>query len=345
MKNKWGQTPFNSFNSSFIPPPVPRASISGASVDAVGQRHARASGDARIACLVPSITELVCDLGLAPQLVARTGFCIHPQALVADVPKVGGTKDVNLERLRELAPTHVIVNIDENNKPAVDEIARFVPHVIVTHPNAPADNLALYRLIGAIFDREDAAEKLCSGLEAALGATLAASTALPRDRVLYLIWKDPWMTVARDTYISRTLAAVGWDTTGANDSDTAGSGMGKTAGSATGSGTTGAARYPQIDLDTAVHDADLILLSTEPFMFRDAHVAELGMRFPAKRVMLIDGEMTSWYGSRAIAGLDYLRKFRVAAQSLSRVSAAVPVSVSPPTQVTDIGYKSVVEKA
>ena len=253
--------------------------------------HSRAAPDARIACLVPSITELVCDLGLAPQLVARTGFCIHPSDLVADIPKVGGTKEVNLARLRELAATHVIVNIDENQKTAVDEIARFIPNVIVTHPNAPLDNLALYRLIGAIFDREAAAEKMCISLEAALGAALAATENLPRENVLYLIWKDPWMTVAPGTYISRTLAAVGWDTVGA-------------------AGAVGDTRYPQIDLDTAARDASLVLLSTEPYMFRTPHLAELRQRLPGKRIALIDGEMTSWYGSRAIAGLRYLPGLR-----------------------------------
>ena len=253
---------------------------------------------------MPSITELVCDLGLAPQLVARTGFCIHPSDVVADIPKVGGTKDVNLARLRALAATHVIVNIDENQKPAVEEIARFIPNVIVTHPNAPLDNLALYRLIGAIFGREAAAEKMCISLEAALGAALAATENLPRENVLYLIWKDPWMTVAPGTYISRTLAAIGWDTVGTVDA-------------------VGDTRYPQIDLDTSAQAADLVLLSTEPFMFRASHAAELAQRLPGKRVALIDGEMTSWYGSRAIAGLRYLPGFRHAC-------AAPATAPSPP---------------
>ena len=262
-------------------------------VDAVGTAHRRAASGARIACLVPSITELVCDLDLAQLLVARTGFCIHPHAAVAGIPKVGGTKDVDLVRLRALAPTHVIVNIDENRKPVVDEIARFVPHVIVTHPTAPQDNLALYQLIGGIFDREAAAEKISEALRAALDAGLDTTAALPRERVLYVIWKDPWMTVARDTYVSRTLAAVGWDTVPAAS----------------------ASRYPQIDVIEAAREADAVLLSSEPFMFRAAHAAalqaELAARGCVKPVRLIDGEMTSWYGSRAIAGVRYLAALRV----------------------------------
>ena len=261
-------------------------------VDAVGAAHRRAARGARIACLVPSITELVCDLGLAAQLVARTGFCIHPHKVVAGIPKVGGTKDVDLARLRELAPTHVIVNIDENRKPVVDEIAQFVPHVIATHPNAPEDNLVLYQLLGAIFDCEDAAEKMGAALRAALDAALEATAVLPRERVLYLIWKDPWMTVARDTYVARTLAAVGWDTVPVAS----------------------ASRYPAIELLEAAREADLVLLSSEPYMFRAPHAAALQVELAAhgrvKPVRLIDGEMTSWYGSRAIAGLHYLAALR-----------------------------------
>ena len=291
--------------------------------DALGTVHARAPAGARIACLVPSITELVCDLGLAAQMVARTGFCIHPRATVAAIPKVGGTKDVDIARLRALAPTHVIVNIDENNKPAVGEIARFVPHVIVTHPNAPQDNFDLYRLIGGIFDRDAAAEKMCDALRAALAAALRNTATLPRENVLYLIWKEPWMTVARDTYISRTLAAVGWDTVppaAAAAAATPAAADGATAVAAADSApaTVGAARYPQLSPAALMHAAsaaDAVLLSTEPYMFRAPHVAALqaqldALSATAPRVMLIDGEMTSWYGSRAIAGLGYLTRLR-----------------------------------
>src|ERR1700727_3916692 len=92
-------------------------------VDAAGVTHARAGADARIVSLVPSITELVCDLGLADRLVGRTGFCIHPWETVRTIPKLGGTKDVKLDRIRELAPTHAILNIDENRRELADELA------------------------------------------------------------------------------------------------------------------------------------------------------------------------------------------------------------------------------
>jgi len=95
--------------------------------DAVGTLHEPASDEARIVCLVPSVTELICDLGLAGQLVGRTGFCIHPWDTVRKIPKLGGTKDVKLDRIRQLAPTHAIVNIDENRREVAEALAEFVP--------------------------------------------------------------------------------------------------------------------------------------------------------------------------------------------------------------------------
>ena len=129
-------------------------------VDAIGTTHrAIADGETpRIVSLVPSVTELICELGLAHWLVGRTGFCIHPADVLAPIAKVGGTKDVNLGKLRKLQPTHVVVNIDENEKPTVDQIAEFVPNIIVTHPVAPEDNLPLYRLLGGIFGADARAE-------------------------------------------------------------------------------------------------------------------------------------------------------------------------------------------
>ena len=258
--------------------------------DALG-RHFAPAPEARIVSLVPSITETLIDLGLRAQVVGRTGFCIHPREAVREIPKVGGTKDVNLDAVRALRPSHVIVNIDENEAPAVEALREFVPHVVVTHPNAPADNLALYRLLGGIFCRARVADDLCTRLQGQLDALAAVDW--PAEAVLYLIWKDPWMTVATDTYIARTLASVGWQVPHA------------------AGGLRGAARYPRIDdLDAEVGRVGRILLSTEPYRFGEGHRHELRSRFPDKPLDLIDGEWTSWYGSRAIDGLARLAQFR-----------------------------------
>lgn len=258
--------------------------------DASGQQYDRAGVGARIVSLVPSITELLFDLGLAAHVVGRTGFCIHPRDAVRDVPKVGGTKDVKIDAVRALAPTHLIVNVDENERETVDQLRAFVEHVVVTHPNAPEDNLALYRLLGGIFGAEAAAERLAADLSQEIAACRAIDW--PPERVLYLIWKSPWMTIAADTYIGRTLALVGWTTP------------------VPPGGWAGADRYPIVsDLEAAASVVDRVLLSSEPFMFRTPHVVEM-QRQIARPVHLIDGEMTSWYGSRAIRGIAYLRWLR-----------------------------------
>ncbi|MFH1602304.1 MAG: helical backbone metal receptor [Pseudomonadota bacterium] len=273
-------------------PSRPKSSRSSGLRDATGALHGRSGNDARIVSLVPSLTELVCDLGLGANLVGRTGFCVHPRALLRRVPKVGGTKHVDLDKVRALAPTHVVLNIDENEKMTAQALAQFVPHLVVTHPLAPLDNPPLYRLFGSIFGKEDAAEALCRKFDRAYAALGTAARGWPRRRVLYLIWKKPWMTVSRDTYIARTLAAAAWDTLPAS----------------------AAARYPKVELNQALlASVELVLLSSEPYPFRERDRAEL-CRLPGlrgKAVALIDAEMTSWYGSRAVAGMDYLREFRV----------------------------------
>jgi ABC-type Fe3+-hydroxamate transport system substrate-binding protein len=254
-------------------------------VDAVGRRHAPAP-DARIVCLVPSITELLCDLGLAGKLVGRTGFCIHPRDAVAAIPKVGGTKDVNIDKIRRLAPTHVVVNIDENEKPTVDKLAEFVPHVVVTHPNAPRDNVQLARLMGGIFGADAAAARWCAEFEAEYAA-LHAEARGPARTVLYCIWQDPWMTVSQDTYIASMLAELGWRVPDL-----------------------GADRYPRFAWSQALVDGlDAVLLSTEPYRFTEDHADALEKQLGIP-VVLVDGEMMSWYGSRALAGLRYLRTLR-----------------------------------
>jgi Periplasmic binding protein len=250
----------------------------------------------RIVCLVPSITELLCDLGLGEQLVGRTGFCIHPWETVRHIPKVGGTKDVRMDRVRELAPTHVVVNVDENRKEDAEALAEFVSDVVVTHPQAPRDNLDLYRQMGREFDREREAEDLCERFEQAYER--AAASAGPERRVLYLIWRDPWMSVSRETYISQTLALFNWHT------------VPGTADACNPEGDKrGVERYPEVDPGDFAGRVDRVLLSSEPFHFKEHHLAEVAALVPGAEVSLIDGEMTSWYGSRAIAGLDYLADF------------------------------------
>jgi ABC-type Fe3+-hydroxamate transport system substrate-binding protein len=273
--------------------------MSAAIVDAAGVTHPPAGPDARIVSLVPSITELLFALGLEALVVGRTGFCVHPRERVRNIPKVGGTKSVKLDVVRALRPTHAIVNVDENEKATIDALAKFVPHIVVTHPLTPHDNFALYALIGAIFGCEDAAGRLGQALRDRLDAL--SRMPWPERRVLYVIWREPWMTIARDTYISSMLRLVNWQTLPA----------------ATG-GATGAARYPSFDFCAPwLADVEDVLLSSEPYRFTERHREALAAdsHLAGKTVRLIDGEMVSWYGSRAIEGVDYLRRLALDTQA------------------------------
>ena len=256
-------------------------------IDAVGNRHVPAQGAVRIVSLVPSLTELLFALDLQDQLVGRTAFCIEPAGRVETVPVVGGTKTSDMDRLMALAPTHVLVNVDETPRELAAQIAAAGPALVVTHPNTPADNIPLYRLLGGLFGRREAA----AGLVAALDDELNRKGDWPRREVLYLIWKRPWMTVSQDTYIASMLALFGMRTL-CHDP---------------------ARRYPEVTIDAALlAKADLVLFSTEPFPFAEKHRDAFARDYQIQgrpRLLSIDGKMVSWYGSRAIEGLRYLRDF------------------------------------
>ena len=256
-------------------------------IDDAGQNHDPAGIGARILSLVPSLTELLFEMELSDHLIGRTSFCVHPQTMVNTVPSVGGTKRINMEKVATLRPTHALVNIDETPKQMADTLANMGITVVVTHPIEVADNRNLFNLIGALFDRHSQARALTARLDAALGdfdnnATLRTA--------LYLIWKSPWMTISQDTYISRFLSIGGWQTIPHNPT----------------------IRYPEIEINNSLLDkVDDVLFSSEPFTFTDAHISVFNKTFAnhAQKVRRIDGEMVSWYGSRAIQGLSYLKEF------------------------------------
>jgi ABC-type Fe3+-hydroxamate transport system substrate-binding protein len=252
----------------------------------------------RIASLVPSLTELVVAMGLRDQLVARTGFCIHPADAVRTIPKVGGTKDVNLATLRRLAPTHVLVNVDENRLDTVEAIRAWPaaerPHIIVTHPQSPHDTLALIDQLAQVFAAVDGVTECAAACHQELERELALTRPehCTAQQVLYLIWREPWMSVARDTYISRMLAQVNWQTWPAVQG-----------------GSHGAARYPVVAGDEPwLAGVQQVLLSSEPYAFGVQHVEAARALCPQAQVRLIDGAAISWYGPRTAAGLRTLRE-------------------------------------
>ena len=260
-------------------------------MDAVGTEHRpTATAAARIVSLVPSLTELLFDLGLGERVVGRTAFCVHPATRVRSAPSVGGTKTINIDKLRQARPTHVLVNIDETPRAVADELTAAGFTVVVTHPIEVRDNLALYRLLGDLFDRQEQAESLCRRFQSAYDAARRLAQQLPERRVLYLIWKDPWMTVAPDTYIARMLALVRLHTMPATTDR----------------------RYPVVELtQDLLRQSELVLFSTEPFRFKEWHLDEFRLSYPAHagKAAIIDAQMVSWYGSRAVHGLGYLAAF------------------------------------
>ena len=266
-------------------PSIP-ASAAPRLTDWTGRRHDPAP-DARILSLVPSLTETLFALGLGDNIVGRTAFCVHPADKVKGVKSVGGTKQVNWRKVDAARPTHVVLNVDENPKEMAEEMTARGIVPVVTHPLSPADNGPLIRLLGDVFGRPDAAEDLARQFEDALAAVTPARP-MAETRVLYLIWKGPWMTVGPDTYIARTLDLIGWRTW-ASAVET---------------------RYPEFEMTNAVlGDVDRVLFSTEPFPFTEDHLAAFRADHPdhAAKAQRVDGEMLSWYGVRAAAGLSYLK--------------------------------------
>jgi len=257
-------------------------------LDAAGRAHDPATPDARILSLVPSLTELLLDLGLGGNLVGRTNFCVHPKDRVGAFASVGGTKQIDFDKVAGLNPTHALVNIDENPKEMADALAAMGIEVVVTHPLRVTDNRELFRLVGGLFGAEAEASALTRQFDAALAELQSGHW--PERRVLYLIWRKPWMSIAPDTYIADTLAQAGLRATRHASGE----------------------RYPEVELtDALLAGVDMVLFSTEPFPFKAKHLDAFGSEFPdhANRAHLIDAEMVSWYGSRAVPGLRYLAEF------------------------------------
>ena len=259
-------------------------------IDDAGQHHQPVETGAKILSLVPSLTELLFDLGLGASIIGRTDYCIHPDPLVCDVPSVGGTKQIDLQKVAVLAPTHALVNIDETPKEMAQALTGLGIEVIVTHPLSIIDNRQLFELIGTIFNAQDKATSLIQDFDSALTDLRDRASSFPEQRVLYLIWRKPWMSISAETYIAAVLAEAKMRVIEHTDP----------------------ARYPEITLDEKLlQGVDRVLFSTEPFPFKPKHLDTFAREFPAHthKACLIDSEMVSWYGSRAVPGLRYLANF------------------------------------
>lgn len=240
----------------------------------------------RLVSLCPSLTELVFDLGRGEDLVGVTKFCVHPKEGVARIEKVGGTKDPLVERIVELAPDLVLLNEEENRVEDAEALAAAGVPCHTSLPRTVAETAAMVRSIGAALDRRHVAEAIAADIEARSARVRAAAAGRAPVRWAYLIWRKPWMTVNRDTFVQSLLEQAGGENVFAERAE----------------------RYPEITLeDLAAADPELVLLGTEPFPFTAKHVVELSAAtgLPRERFVIADGEYLSWHGSRTPDGIDY----------------------------------------
>ncbi|WP_428235549.1 helical backbone metal receptor [Gracilimonas sp.] len=236
----------------------------------------------RIVSLVPSLTELLVDLGLKDQLIGRTRFCVHPKE-IKDIDIIGGTKNPNLEKIVELEPDFILANKEENRKEDIELLDKYAT-VRVTEIDSIQDAILEISSLGEVLGVKEQAGKLVKKITALLNDRPAK----PPLSVAYFIWKDPWMTVGNDTYIHDVLHKYGLDNV---------YGLHK--------------RYPKTTLNQlSEHAPELILLSSEPYPFKEKHIDEIKAVCPDSTVELINGEWFSWYGSRMIKAFSFLNEWR-----------------------------------
>lgn len=251
--------------------------------DQLGRPITIARRPERIISLVPSQTELLVYLGLEEQLVGITKFCVHPDYLRKKVEVIGGTKQVHLEKIRELKPDLIIANKEENTLEMVEALSAIAP-VWVSDVVTLEDQYDMIQKLGQLLEVKDRADLLNRDLQAGVLALQESFVNLPEERVVYLIWNKPYMAAGRDTFIHQIIELCGWENCVEED------------------------RYPEVDLEF-LKQADRVLLSTEPFPFKQEHVDELS-EVLGTSVVLVDGEFFSWYGSRMLNAFPYFLSLR-----------------------------------
>jgi len=237
----------------------------------------------RIISLVPSLTELIFDLGLEDRLVGRTRFCVHPKEKVEDIPIIGGTKNPRLDNIRDLNPDYIIANKEENRpqdvKNLMDDFKTNITEIATIE-----DALITIHELGLDLGAREQAEQLIKDIQKRLEQRPDESEL----RTVYMIWKDPWMTVGGDTYIHDVLEHWNMPNVFGNKS-----------------------RYPKLNLnELQSYNPDLVLLSSEPYPFKEKHMAQVEEACPAARVLLVEGEWFSWYGSHMKHAFEHLNGWR-----------------------------------
>jgi ABC-type Fe3+-hydroxamate transport system substrate-binding protein len=256
-------------------------------VDASGVAFELQRPPRRIVSLIPSTTETLCALGLADALVGITVYCREPADALRGKTRIGGEKDPDLERIRELAPELVVANVEENVREHIEALRGWGIPVWVTYPKTVVDAIRMIRELGMLTDTGTPATAMADEAEAQLAAVGAAIAGRAPVGVFYAIWREPWMTINRDTYIHDMLRVCG-------------------AANVYGDH---AQRYPTVSLDeVAARQPAVILLPDEPFRFRRVHLQDFDPYpdLPAVRtgrIHLVDGKPFSWHGPRIVEAL------------------------------------------
>jgi len=239
----------------------------------------------RIISVVPSQTELLYSLGLENEVIGITKFCVHPEQWYHSKTRVGGTKNLNLSLITSLKPDLVIANKEENIKEQIAELKKICP-VWVSDVNNLSDALEMITTLGNITGKQEKAAALSAAIERGF-KDLRIEDKIPIPAA-YLIWRKPYMAAGNDTFINNMMGYCGLENLFNSIS-----------------------RYPEIKLsELKKFSAPLILLSTEPYPFTVKHIEEIKEEIPDARVILADGEMFSWYGSRLVLSAAYFRKFK-----------------------------------
>lgn len=234
----------------------------------------------RIVSLVPSQTELLHDLGLGDRVVGITKFCVHPEDWFRKKARVGGTKSVDLAKVRALKPDLIIGNKEENAQADIEALQQEFP-VWMSDVRDLDGALHMLRGVGELTGTPTQAEEMATGIEKAFSSLQPLPPPLS---AAYLIWHAPMMVVGTDTFVHDMLARCGLTNAFAHRTE----------------------RYPEVSpAELAAADPDVILLSSEPFPFAEKHILHYNMLCPGAPVQLVDGELFSWYGSRLLKAPAY----------------------------------------
>jgi len=244
----------------------------------------------KIISVVPSQTEFLYDLGLDEEVIGITKFCVHPESWFRTKTRVGGTKQLNIDLIRELDPDLILANKEENVKEQIEELAKDF-NVWISDIHDLDDAYAMMQTIGELTGKTETANNIIDRIRIAfsqLQTPHSPQDPLDKLQTLYLIWKNPYMSVGHDTFIHSMLEIAGFENCCRKK-----------------------LRYPELTIEEIRElNPDLIFLSSEPFPFKEKHVQEFSKLELRAKIMLVDGEMFSWYGSRLLKAVNYFKRLR-----------------------------------